>query len=72
MTKSYYIFSIGLGSIISLLFIGLGLGMLTNLIQINPEDNTLYRIFGFVVLIYGIFRLIRVYWKYQEMKDGNQ
>lgn len=54
---------------VGVFFTGLGIAILTDIIAIPNDDGPIMKIFGGLLVIYGIFRLFRVYFKYKSNRE---
>ena len=69
MTSSYNLLGTVLALIIGLFFTGLGAGILLHWVEIPNSDSGMSKLFGGLLVVYGLFRLIRVYLKYKDNQN---
>ena len=66
LTTSYQLLGTVLALIIGIFFTGLGIGIFTNFVTIPGDEGPMLKIFGGLLVVYGLFRLIRVYLKFKS------
>lgn len=66
LNESYQLLATVLALIIGISFTVLGIAILTNIVVIPDDEGPMMRIFGGLLVLYGIFRLIRVYLKFKS------
>jgi len=66
LTQSYSLLGTVLALVIGVFFTGLGIAILTNIVTIPDDQGPMLKIFGGLLVVYGIFRLIRVYLKFKS------
>ena len=69
INQSFQLLATVLALITGIFFTGFGISILTGLIKMPNDDGPIMKIFGGLLVIYGIFRLIRVYFKYKSYRE---
>jgi sulfite exporter TauE/SafE len=69
LRDSFYLLNLGLGILVSLLFIILGVSVLMGWLMAPSEKDITLQIFAGLMLIYGIYRALRVYFFYKRIKQ---
>lgn len=69
LASSYNLLGTVLAFIIGIFFTGLGAGILLNWVIIPNSDSGMSKLFGGLLVVYGVFRLIRVYLKYKDNQN---